>query len=302
MSAENGESERPGSLDPVSSLLDALALEKLSHEDDKEWFLGPSQWQPHGRVFGGQVMGQASVAAMNTVEGDRALHSLHGYFLRPGDIAAPIEFSVDRIYDGRSFSTRRVQAFQADVPIFSMIASFQDGDSGLEHQAESLGTLPDPESLPSDLDLVDAISNPIAREWVSKRAFDVRHVEGNIFDSPAAEAAPQQAVWLKVRRPLPDDPAIHTAALAYLSDLTILEPVLRVHGLSWSVPGLKVASLDHAMWFHHSARVDQWLAYIQRSPAAQGGRGLSIGSIYTREGKLVATVAQEGMVRVPSPE
>ena len=299
MSAHNGHTPLP---DPVASMLDALTLRRLDRPGEKEWFVGPSQWQPHGRVFGGQVMGQASIAALRTVESERFLHSLHGYFLRPGDIRADIEFSVDRIHDGRSFSTRRAQAFQHGVPIFSMIASFQDADSGLEHQIAAPTHLPDPETLPSDSELVDRIDNPVAKEWVQMRAFDVRHTEAHIFDHPAADRTAQQVVWLRAKRPLPDDPAIHTAALSYLSDLTILEPVLRKHGISWSEPGLKVASLDHAMWFHRDFRMDDWLLYAIDSPSAAGARGFTRGNIFDRNGKLVASVCQEGLLRLKQPD
>lgn len=247
-------------------------------------------------------MGQAAMAAMLTAPEDRVIHSLHGYFLRPGDIHSAIDFTVDTIHDGKSFSTRRTQAFQNGTPIFSMIASFQVPDDGLEHAQTAPPDLPDPDSLPSDSELVGVIENPVARQWVANRPFDVRHVDGDIFDSPRPAATTQQTVWLRAKRPLPEDSKIHLAALAYLSDLTVLEPVLRAHTLHWGYPGLRVASLDHALWIHRPARVDEWLAYVQTSPSAQGGRGLACGQLFDRAGMLVATIAQEGMVRVPSRE
>jgi acyl-CoA thioesterase-2 len=180
-----------------------------------------------------------------------------------------------------------------------MIASFQTVDPGLDHQAEMPADLPDPESLPSAAELVGAIDHPVAQFWAKARPFDLRHVGSPIYFKVDGERVAHQAVWLKSLAPLPDDPQLHTAALAYVSDYTILESIYRRHGIPWTHPGLKSASLDHAMWFHREARVDEWLLYVQESPSAQGGRGLALGRIYSRDGKLVATVAQEGMVRVP---
>jgi acyl-CoA thioesterase-2 len=254
---------------------------------------------PLGRVFGGQVLAQSLIAAMRTVADDRTIHSMHGYFLRPGDVAHPITFSVDRLHDGRSFSTRRTHAFQNGVPILSLIASFQTEDAGVSHQVEMPTDLPDPETLPSTADVLGAFDHDIARYWSNERAFDVRHVPSPIYLTVDGERVPRQAVWMKAFGRLPDDLNMHRAALAYASDYSILEPVLRAHGVAWATPGLKVASLDHAMWWHRDARVDEWLLYTQDSPSASGGRGLSLGRIYTRDGVLVASVAQEGMVRVP---
>jgi acyl-CoA thioesterase-2 len=254
---------------------------------------------PHGRVYGGQVLAQSLVAATRTVESARIAHSLHGYFLRAGDITLPITFSVDRLRDGRSFSTRRVQAYQNGEPIFSMIASFQDVDPGLEHFEAMPSDITPPEQLPSAADLMGDNPHPVAQYWSKARPFDLRHVEKPIYFSVEGEKVAKQAVWLKALGELPDDANLHQAALAYLSDYTILESIYRRHGIAWSHPGLKSASLDHAMWFHRPVKVDEWLLYVQNSPSAQGGRGLALGHIYTRDGLLVATVAQEGMVRVP---
>jgi acyl-CoA thioesterase-2 len=266
---------------------------------NEDIFIGPSQWMPHGRVFGGQVLAQSLVAAERTVDG-RDPHSLHGYFLRPGDINQPITFSVDRLRDGRSFSTRRVQAFQDGQPIFSMIASFQVHDPGLEHQDSLPEGIPDPETLPSAASLMGENPHPVAQYWAKARPFDMRHVGSPIyFNVDKVQQVPHQAVWLKALGTLPDDPGLHRAALAYASDYSILESIYRAHGIAWTHPGLKSASLDHAMWFHRQPRVDEWMLYVQESPSAQGGRGLALGRIFSRDGKLLATVAQEGMVRVP---
>nr|WP_231601750.1 acyl-CoA thioesterase II [Salinibacterium sp. NG253] len=285
--------------DPMSGLLTALDLTDTGARTSEDIFTGPSQWMPQGRVFGGQVLAQALVAAQRTLAEDRVVHSMHGYFLRPGDVNLPITFSVDRIHDGRSFSTRRTQAYQDGVPILSAIASFQDDDEGLDHQIDMPADLPDPESLPTTAESLASVDHPVARYWSSQRPFDMRYVTSPIFMSVDGGNVPHQAVWLKSVGPMPDDMNLHRAALAYASDYSILESIMRRHDLAWVTPGIKVASLDHAMWWHREARVDEWLLYVQESPNAIGGRGLSLGRIYDRSGRLIASVAQEGMVRPP---
>jgi len=285
--------------DAVSGLLAALDLSDTGARTREDIFTGPSEWMPNGRVFGGQVLAQSLMAAIRTTPDDRFVHSMHGYFLRPGDVEQPITFSVDRIHDGRSFSTRRTQAYQAGEPILSMIASFQDEDPGFDHHLEMPSDLPDPESLPTVADLLKDIDHPLARAWANRRAFDIRHVDEPIYLPHHGERRAHQVIWMRAHDPLPDDPNIHRAALAYASDYAILEPVLRKHGVSWSHRGLKVASLDHAMWWHRFVRADEWLLYVQESPNAIGGRGLAQGRIYSHDGVLAASVAQEGMVRVP---
>jgi acyl-CoA thioesterase-2 len=285
----------PDAIDPVASLLAVLDLRDAGARTTEDIFTGVSQAMPGGRVYGGQVLAQTVVAASRTLPPERTPHSMHGYFLRPGDASQDITFSVDRIHDGRSFSTRRTQAYQGGVPIFSMIASFQDEDPGFEHQEQMPAGYPDPDELP-DLESEIVRAHPHSGRVFRERPVDVRHVPAPIYvavDEPSA----QQAVWLRVKRALPDDPGVHRAALAYLSDMTIQEPIMRAHGVAWNTPGLKVASLDHAMWWHRPARVDEWLLYVQESPSARGGRGLSTGRIYSRDGGLVASVAQEVMVR-----
>ncbi|GAA5151855.1 acyl-CoA thioesterase II [Microbacterium pseudoresistens] len=284
----------------VDSLLAVLDLSASGARTTEDIFTGTSQPMPSGRVYGGQVAAQALVAAQRTLPEGRAAHSMHGYFLRPGDADHDITFSVDRIHDGRSFSTRRTQAFQNGVPIFSMISSFQDDGPGVEHAAPIPEGVPDPEELAPDHTLSDGTEITALRA-LGERPADIRHVQTPLYlDAPAdAERVPHQAVWMRMRAPLPDGDGLHRAALAYLSDMTIQESVLRAHGVSWSTPGLKVASLDHAMWWHRPARVDDWLLYVQESPNARGGRGLAHGRIYTRAGIFVASVAQEIMIRVP---
>ncbi|GLK17524.1 acyl-CoA thioesterase [Herbiconiux flava] len=284
--------------DALAGFLTTLDLVDTGARTTEDIFTGPSQSMPNGRVFGGQVLAQSLIAATRTVDDDRAVHSLHGYFLRPGDASADITFAVDRIHDGRSFTTRRAQAYQNGVPILSAILSFQTEDSGLEHQVEMPADLPGPEELPSAVEVLSAVDHPVARTWARERAFDMRHVPNPIYFSVEGEREARQAVWIRSLGTLPDDPALHRAALVYASDYTILESVMRRHGVSWARPDLKMASLDHAMWWHRFARADEWLLYTQSSPSASGGRGLALGRIYDLGGRLIASVAQEGMVRV----
>ncbi len=286
--------------DPVASMLAVLDLSQSGARTTEDIFTGVSQSMPLGRVYGGQVLAQSIVAAERTIPDGRSVHSMHGYFLRPGDASKGITFAVDRIHDGRSFSTRRTQAFQEGVPIFSTIASFQDEDPGIEHQEPMPSGVLEPEDLP---DLEDHLAglHPMSKRLFVDRPIDLRHIPSPIYLTVDGEQQPRQAVWVRTRRPIPDDPRIHRAVLAYLSDLTIQESILRAHGIAWATPGLKVASLDHAMWWHRPGRVDDWMLYVQESPNARGGRGLATGRIYSRDGALVASVAQEIMVRVPAP-
>ncbi|WP_298036546.1 acyl-CoA thioesterase II [uncultured Microbacterium sp.] len=283
----------------VQNLLDVLDLDETRARTTEDIFTGQSQSMPSGRIYGGQVLAQSLIAAERTMPIERAAHSMHGYFLRPGDSAQGLTIAVDRVHDGRSFSTRRSQAYQNGVPIFSMIASFQDEAPGVEHAAAMPDGVPEPEHIPSDEDLLHD-AHPITQRLFSERPADIRHVESPLYVTADGAKQAGQMVWMRMRAPMPDDPRLHRAALAFLSDMTIQESILRAHGIPWSTRGLKVASLDHAMWWHRPARVDEWLLYVQESPNARGGRGLSTGRIYTREGVLVASVAQEIMIRVPT--
>ncbi|GAB4100252.1 acyl-CoA thioesterase II [Sinomonas halotolerans] len=286
--------------DPTQTLLTLLDLDDLGGaRTDKDVFVGPSERQPRHRVFGGQVLAQSLVAAGRTVAEGRHVHSMHAYFLRPGDADTSITFGVERLRDGRSFSARQVHAYQDGMPILSMITSFQEPAEGLDHQSPMPEGIPDPESLPSTADLLGEIDHPVAQYWAYDRPVDVRHVNPAVYVSASGERIARNAVWMKTFSPMPDDEALHRAALAYASDYTLLEPVLRRHGLSWITPGMSVASLDHAMWWHRPVRVDDWLLYVQESPSAQGARGLGAGRIFNRQGVHVASVAQEGMVRLP---
>lgn len=284
--------------DLLSQLLVTLDLQDAGARTSEDLFTGASHAMPSGRIFGGQVFAQSVVAAQRTIAPDRFAHSAHAYFLRPGDVTKTLTFAVDRIFDGRSFSTRHVGAFQEGRPIFSLTASFQDTDPGLEHQLDLPEGIPGPEGLdPSDRELSDTDRSQAS--WLRKRPFELRHVEGPIYLTAGAQRTAHQAVWMRAAGRLPDDPNLHRAVLAYASDFGTMEPVMRRHGLSWSTPGLKTASLDHAIWWHRQARVDDWLLLVIDGTNSIGGRGFSNGRFYTREGVLVASIAQEGMLRVP---
>jgi acyl-CoA thioesterase-2 len=310
--------QSPSDVDPFADLLQTLDLEELGTaritvegvgdtttdlgESGATVFLGRSQKMPHGRVFGGQVLAQCIIAAGRTMaevddgDGPRHIHSLHGYFMRPGDDTKPIRFAVERMRDGNSFSTRRVHALQDGLPILSMITSFQEDAGGLDHQ-DAMPKVPTPGELSSLAERFGDVDHPAARHLL-KRPVELRHVQGDVFAEPSAERVARQDVWMKAVERLPDDPLVHAAVLAYASDYTLLESVLRRHGLAWSDRRLRPASLDHAMWFHRPVRADEWMLYSQESPSASGGRGLALGRIFAADGTLVATVAQEGMVRV----
>lgn len=266
-------------------------------------FEGRSQKMPHGRVFGGQVLAQCVMAAGITVrdlddgDGSRPIHSLHGYFMRPGDDTLPIRFAVEEMRDGNSFSTRRVHAVQKGAPIMSMTCSFQERADGLDHQ-DPKPQVEGPEGLASLADAFRGVDHPGARHIAESRPIELRPVESNMFLDAGPEQVATNHVWMRAVERLPDDPLLHAAVLAYSSDYSLLEPVLRRHGLVWTDRRLRVASLDHSMWFHRDVRADEWLLYAQQSPSAVSGRGLSIGEIFTQDGTLVATTAQEGMVRV----
>ena len=285
-----------------TALATVLAALDLSPGPDEDTFTGPSLRQPNGRVFGGQVLAQALLAAARTVDAERLPHSVHGYFLRPGDVRLPITFAVERLRDGRSFSARRTHALQEGRPILSMITSFQVEQPGLDHADAPPPDVPAPEDVPSALDVLARVDHPAAAFWTQTSAFDVRHVGEGLYLRPAREVTDRQAVWMRARTAtadLPADPVLHRALLAYACDQVMLEPVLRRHGAGWATPGLSIASLDHAMWWHRPVRVDEWLLYVQAAPSAQGGRGLGTAQVFDRSGALVATIAQEGMVRLP---
>lgn len=283
----------------VEALLATLDLEPL----EVNLFRGRSPAVGWQRVFGGLVIGQALVAAARTVA-DRPVHSLHAYFLRPGDPSVPIVYQVDRIRDGRSFTTRRVVAVQHGEPIFSMSASFHAAEAeALDHQI-AIPAVPAPEALPGEAELKRSLTagapDNVRRYWERARPIELRPVDLRHYLS-REKLAPEQRVWVRATGPLPDDPVVHAAVLAYASDMTLLDTALFAHGRSVFDKDLQLASLDHAMWFHRPVRFDDWMLYAQDSPAAGGGRGFNRGAIYDRAGRLVVSTAQEGLIRPVGP-
>lgn len=282
----------------VPDLIDMLSLLDSEARTQYDIFTGPALPTPTGRSFGGQVLGQALAAAINTAPDDRQLHSMHGYFLRPGDSERRMTFEVARLYDGASFSTRRVQAYQAGNVLMSLIASFQSEDHGLAHQERiDIGQFTPPAELPTVWEKYGGLADSRA-SWILNRPFDIRHIDGDITVR-VPEPGSQMHVWLRSRSEFIAEPRLHAAALAFASDYLLVEPVLKRHGVPWATPGLRAASLDHAMWFHRPFRVDEWLLYVLDTPSAQGARGLSHGRFYNQAGDLVASVSQESMIRPP---
>jgi acyl-CoA thioesterase-2 len=285
-------------LDHVLALLD---LERI----EENIFRGQSQDLGWGRVFGGQVLGQALMAAGRTVPDDRQVHSFHAYFLRPGDVKAPIVYDVDRIRDGSSFTTRRVVAVQHGEAIFNLAASFQKPEEGFSHQ-EPMPKVPAPESLPTDQERLAAHAKRLPgfmrESALSERAFEMRTVDDGEGDPIYPEAlGPHRAVWLRTTGKVGDAPLLHACLLAYASDYSFLTTALRPHGISWLSAGVQLASIDHVMWFHEPFRADDWLLHVIDSPKAHGARGLVRGSVYARDGRLVASTAQEGLMRKRTP-
>jgi len=283
------------SLTPVQQLMALLDLESI----EVNIFRGSSPQDLSQRVFGGQVLGQALVAAARTVE-NRICHSLHAYFLLPGDPTVPILYEVDRSRDGKSFSSRRVVAIQHGRPIFNMAVSFQVEESGLEHQIDA-PPVPPPEDLPSEDDFRRAIADKIPEQYrehfLRKRPIELRPVDRrDIFSGE--KRPPHQSVWVRATGALADDISLHQCVLAYASDMTLLDTALMPHGISWFSNKIQIASIDHAMWFHRRFRADEWLLYVQDSPSASGARGFNRGLIYDRNGRIVASVAQEGLMRL----
>ncbi len=279
-------------------LEDLISLLKLERIEDNI-FRGESRDIGGAQVFGGQVLGQALSAAHHTVEGRKA-HSLHAYFLRRGDMTAPIIYEVDRARDGGSFSVRRVVAIQHGRPIFNLAASFQKPEEGLEHQAE-MPDVPGPDGL-SDLtdvaaDTLERLPEKMRRFLTDKRPFEFRPVNPVDFEKPERRA-PQKQVWIKAVDILPDEYSLHQNLLAYVSDYELLGTSTLPHGLPFGRSMVQMASLDHALWFHRDVRIDDWLLYSFDSPNASGARGFARGQFFTRDGVLVASAAQEGLVRV----
>jgi acyl-CoA thioesterase-2 len=282
----------------MSSALDELLRILDLEELEVNLFRGRSPQDMRIRVFGGQVAGQALVAAGRTVEG-RTVHSLHAYFLRPGDPQVPIVYQVDRIRDGRSFTTRRVVAIQHGEAIFILSASFQRPEEGPTH-GMPMPAVPPPESLPTTEERMAPLKDQLHPEvwkWITReRPIETRSVtDHNPFRPIARE--PRQLVWIRADGRLPDTPLLHQTVVAYASDLMLLDTATLPHAIAWNDPSYVMASLDHAMWFHRDFRADEWLLYVQESPAAHGARGFTLGHFFTRDGQIVGSVAQEGLIR-----
>jgi acyl-CoA thioesterase-2 len=278
-------------LDQLVRLLD---LERI----EENIFRGVGPESPSVRVFGGQVAGQALVAVGRTVPPERKVHSLHAYFIRPGDPSVPIVYDVDRIRDGRSFTTRRAVAIQHGKAIFALSASFQVEEPGLDH-AEPMPEVADPETLPTRLESLGELAEKLGRVATTPRPIDIRYVTEPPWKS--RERGPRDArsqVWMRADGRLPDDPLLHVCVLTYASDMTLLDAVLARHGVYWGFDKVLGASLDHALWFHRPFRADEWFLYDCASPSASNARGLATGRFFARDGQLIATVVQEGLLRV----
>ncbi len=297
------ETNRPGvrpspqdtqrALDDLVALLDLEAIEV-------NLFRGRSPDENRQRVFGGQVAGQALVAAARTIdERDRLVHSLHAYFLRPGDPTVPILYEVDRIRDGRSFSTRRVVAIQHGRAIFNLQASFHDDETGPDHQLEMPEGMGEPLDYPDFHTRMEPHAERIGDWYHRPRPIDLRYVDGDPT-SRRGHASTKQHVWLRADGVLPDDPVLHACVVTYASDMTLLDTTLLPFGLDWDTSGMQMASVDHAMWFHRPFRADDWLLYAQLAVSTSSARGLARGSIFTSDGRLAVSVVQEGLTRLTS--
>ncbi|MGO9082081.1 MAG: acyl-CoA thioesterase [Streptosporangiaceae bacterium] len=279
----------------LDAVVDLLNLEQI----EVNIFRGRSPEGEHRqRVFGGQVAGQALVAAGRTVPADRPVHSLHAYFIRPGDSLIPIVYQVERVRDGRSFTTRRVTAIQHGEAIFTLSASFHRAEPGVEH-ADTAPVVPSPREVPRTADRLEELFGPAVPNFFRDNPIDIRHIGPLTFEAqhdPALRTTSTR-VWLRADGELPGDPLLHVCLMTYASDITLLDSVLLAHGRSWADGSTSGASLDHAMWFHRPFRADRWLLYAQESPTAQGARGLARGEVFTAGGELVVSVVQEGLIR-----
>jgi acyl-CoA thioesterase II len=278
----------------LDRLVDLLNLEQI----ELDIFRGRSPSDRRQRVFGGQVAGQALVAAGRTVPADRPVHSLHAYFIRPGDPAVPLVYIVDRVRDGKSFTTRRVSAIQHGKTIFTLSASFHHDEPGPVHAA-TMPDVPPPESVLPAAERLEKLPGAPVRDFFANNPIDLRVIGPLTYEAQLDPSlrADRNLVWLRADGELPDDPLLHVCLMTYASDMTLLDTVLLQHGLSWADGHTTGASLDHAMWFHHPFRADRWLLYVQDSPVAVGARGLARGEVFTQAGDLVVSVVQEGLIR-----
>ena len=301
----------PDALDRLLRVLDLRHLEGWGPRGEEDVLRGDSMPGPANRAYGGQVLAQAILAADRTVPEGRLIHSLHGYFLREGRVEEPIDFAVERLRDGRSFSARRTHAIQLGKPILSMIASFQEDQPGYEHLMPIPHDVPPPEEVGSAFDELAALPEgaDVRAQFWADSAFELRHIGGSLYLLPdtavtgGGRPPATQMVWMRARRPLKiREQAMHRALLAFACDQLMLEPAMRAAGKSWQDvgPSMPMASLDHAMWWHRDVQVDEWMLFVQSSPTAQGGRALGTAKVYARDGTLVASMGQEGMIRLPA--
>jgi len=283
------------------TFLQAIELTEVDGPADRS-FEATTQYVPWPKAYGGDMVAQAAAAMMRTADADRALHSMHSYFMRPVDIGAPVRYDVEVLRDGRGYSTRSVRAVQGGKTAFAAMGSFQVPEEGPDFQQPAPAAV-EPASLETAAAALAGTAGPAAEYWAHGRSFDMRHVPGPVYIETDGGAVPAQAVWVKAFDALPDaadakaTADLHRTALAYVCDYTILETLLRVRGLHWSSPHLATASLDHAMWFHRDGRADEWVLYAQDAVSGQSNRGLALGRFFDRSGRLLATVAQEGMIR-----
>ncbi|GLB69140.1 acyl-CoA thioesterase [Arthrobacter mangrovi] len=280
----------------AETFLRAIDLEAVEPQVFDEAYEATTQYVPWPKAYGGDMVAQSAAAMMRSVGADRQLHSMHSYFMRPVDIGAVVRYEVENLRDGRGYSTRSVRGYQGGKAVFAAMGSFQVPEEGPEFQAEMPAAV-EPESLRSAAEALNGIEGDAAAYWSAGRSFDMRHVPGPVYVEVEGEQVPQQAVWVKAFDRLPDGADLHRTALAYVCDYTILEPILRAHGNYWAEPGLATASLDHSMWFHREGRADEWVLYAQEAVSGQRNRGLATGRFFDRSGRLLATVAQEGMIR-----
>ena len=294
------EQDEPRLLPTPEKLVERLKRLLDVEQIDADLYRGPQQPGGRGRVFGGQVIAQALVAATRTVDTERPAHSLHAYFMRPGDEGSPIVYQVFRDYDGRSFATRRIIAMQKGQPILNMAASFQVREEGLSHRAD-MPDVPPPEELFNEAEQLRQSKDDLPEEylrWATRpRPIEIRPVEARMLLKPE-KRAPRHYSWFRAAAPIGDEPGLHRAILVFASDMALLGTCMLPHGVNWMTPNIQTASLDHAVWLHEDFRVDEWLLYATDSPWSGHARGFNRGLIFTRDGRLVASTAQEGLVRL----
>ena len=290
----------------TETFLKTVELQEVEAPDEQtRSFEATTQYVPWPKAYGGDMVAQGLAAMMRTVGDDRSVHSTHSYFMRPVDIGATVRYDVELLRDGRGYSTRQVRAFQGGKIVYICTGSFQvpvEEDHYAEPAPAVLTTV-DPESLPSSAEALQGHDDEVARYWGEGRSFDMRHVDGPLYRGGVEIQHPSQAIWIRAFDPLvasegtKSEDDLHRIGLAYLCDYTILESLLRQRGLPWDTEGLVTASLDHSMWFHRPGRVDDWILYVQEAVSSQSQRGLATGNFYSRTGELLASVAQEGMIR-----